>query len=279
MGFFNICPRDRKYLQFSVGSIPLKVIRSNGVSMKPDIDIKVSNLSGGSKHFLNNSHQGGTFKIDVLIHRNDVVQGRYYNVMTISKNVINKTGTSLVNNPYYIGNQPIITDYTENIPVTKLLDSLIRNMTPVLVTTSAIDIPNGQYIITENSSRKQTYSDTTEWELEFTTYSPLNLYKYKNNNSAIQKALNKMKNKGSSATNKKKLKKCNYKKLKYSKKKKVVKCVKYLQKVLKSNKCYSGKIDGWFGKDTVSAVKKFQKKKKLKKTGKVNKKTFKALCK
>ena len=50
---------------------------------------------------------------------------------------------------------------------------------------------------------------------------------------------------------------------------------------LKKLKFYDGKIDGWYGSMTVSAVKKFQKKYakkyKLKKTGKVDKATFKAL--
>lgn len=281
MGFFNICPRDKKYLNYSVGSIPLRVIRDNGIDMSPAVNIKVSNLNGDAKHFTNSSHKGGTFKIEVLIHRKDTLKGRYHHEYTAPslKNIINKTGKSIKNNPYIVDlNKKIVIDYTKDLPITTVLDYIIRNMTPVLVTTSAIDIPNGTYIITSNSSRKQTYKDTTIWELEFTTYSALNLYKYKNNNSAILKAIKKMKGSGNS-TNKKKLKKCNYKTLKYSKKKKTVKCVKYLQKILKSYKFYSGKIDGWFGKETVKAVKKFQKKKKLKKTGKINKKTFKALCK
>ena len=36
-------------------------------------------------------------------------------------------------------------------------------------------------------------------------------------------------------------------------------CVKYLQQILKKQKVYKGKIDGWYGKDTKAAVKQFQK--------------------
>ena len=71
--------------------------------------------------------------------------------------------------------------------------------------------------------------------------------------------------------------------MKYSKTKKFVTCVKYLQKVLKKLKLYSGVIDGWYGQLTVSAVKKFQKKYKRKykltDNGKMNSKTLNALVK
>ena len=55
-----------------------------------------------------------------------------------------------------------------------------------------------------------------------------------------------------------------------------------MQNILYSKGCLKKKnIDGWYGKTTKSAVKKFQKKYakkyKLKKTGKVDKATFKAL--
>ena len=77
------------------------------------------------------------------------------------------------------------------------------------------------------------------------------------------------KNNKKASTKNAKLRKCNYKTLVYSKKKKVVKCVKYMQEVLYKKKYLKKKqVDGWFGKETKEAVKKFQKayNKKQKKT-------------
>ena len=153
--------------------------------MTPSVDITVSNLNGNSKHFLNNSHTGGSFKIKVIIHRNEGVSG--------------------------------VTEYDGNKKLVDVLDYIIRNMIPVNVHTSAIDIDNrGLYIITSNPSRKQTYKDYTVWDLTFTSYTPLNLFKYVNDNTAILNAIKKFKKKStkSASTNKSKLSKCNYKKLK-----------------------------------------------------------------
>ena len=253
--FFSIVPYTKNYLNYSIGAIPLKVIRDSDIDTVPSLAINVSDLANGFKHFINNGSKGVTFKVSVIFHRDDEFNG------------IKDTAS-------------------ESFKVVEALDKWIRDMTIILVQTKAINIPNGQYIITSNSSRKQTYNEYTVWDLEFTTYTPLNVVKYANDNSAVKKAIAKAKKankKKPKNPNKAKLKKCNYKTLKYSKKKKVVKCVKYLQKILKKNKKYSGKIDGWFGKDTKTAVKNFQKKYKkkykLKVTGKVDKATWKALCK
>ena len=249
MVFLSIVPRASEYLEDHSNGLPLKVER--GIDVKPNLNINVTDLSHGYKHFYNGGSKGVTFKITVLIKRDELFNGKR---------------------------------------VLDLLDTYIRDMTPLMLYSKAIDIPSGAsdyYIITDNGSRKQTLDTYTKWELEFMTYNPAKVYKFKNNNKGIKKALKK----SQLHTYQTKLAKCDYKNLKYSKKKKVTKCVKYLEKVL-NKKGYLKKkkeVDGWYDKETRTAVKNFQKKynekhkkdKKLKKKlptdGKIDKATFKAL--
>lgn len=250
----------------------LRADQSKGLDTIPDMAIAITNLNNSEntlyKHFFNNGYGGITFKATIIIKK---------------------------------------TDMWNNNPVKDVLHNWFINMSPLAVVTDALDVPDGQYIISKNPTRKQTFTDSTTWELEFTTYIPLRIYKYKNDNAAVLKALQKA-NAGHKAKKKKatvnvNLSKCDYKTLVYSKKKKTVKCVKHMQKILKKQKVYSGKIDGWFGKDTKKSVKKFQQKynkthvininvkngqklpvgkkllsKRLDVTGKVDKATWKALC-
>jgi len=246
MSFFSVISAD----EISKGSTPisLKVVQGNGVDVTPDLNITVNNLNAGNKHFLNNGYGGITFKIDVIINKND------------------KFGNS---------------------SVTDKLHEWITTMTPLYVVTEAIDIKNGRYIISKNSNRKQSYKDNTVWTLEFIEFKGINITKFKNDNKYINKAKSnykkakaKAKKASENATNKKKLKKCKVSNLKYGAKKS--NCVKYMQKVL-NNKGFLKKkqIDGHFGKNTKNALKKFQKKYKkkykLKENGKVDKATLKAL--
>ena len=210
--------------------LALRVDSDNGVNVVPDMDINITKLNKSGdvrfNHFFNNGYGGITFKIRVIIYKEDK---------------------------------------WNNTDVIKQLHDWYKNMTPLDVVTEAIDVEDGQYIISKNPSRQQNKQTYTEWELEFTTYTPLALFKYKNDNTAVLNAINKAKTaqKKKASSSKKtlntKLSKCNYKTLVYSKKKKIVTCVKYLQQVLKKQKVYKGKIDGWFGKDTKAAVKQFQK--------------------
>lgn len=197
--------------------LPLRVEKD--IDVVPDMDISVTKLNktGNSRfnHFFSNGYGGITFKITILLK---------------------------------------VTDVWNNEKVIDVLKQWYENMTPLSIVTDAINIPDGEYIITKNPSRKQHYKTSTEWELEFTTYTPLTLFKFKNDNSNVLNALKKNKSSKKNA-----LSKCNYKTLVYSKKKKVVKCVKTLQTILKKKKYYTGKVDGWYGKDTLKAVKKFQK--------------------
>lgn len=237
--------------------LPLRVEKD--VDVIPDMDISITKLNkkGNSRfnHFFSNGYGGITFKVTVLIK---------YFVKREGKSKTYQKDT-LIDVVKYKGKGEDynleLTDMWNNKPVLEVLHDWYSNMTPLSVVTDAIDIPDGEYIITKNPSRKQHYKTSTEWELEFTTYTPLTLFKYRNDNSRVLKALKKNKaKKNSSKKNKNSLSKCNYKSLKYSKKKKVVKCVKTLQKILKKKKYYSGKVDGWFGKETTKAVRKFQKK-------------------
>lgn len=227
MTFFSIVPRDKGFLKDYSNAIPLKVVQDSGIDTSPNLNINVTDLSKGYKHFYNSGSIGITFKINIIIHKDERV-----------------------------GDKLLI----------DLLDGYIRSMTPLLVHTDAIDIPNTNndaYIIVDNNSRKQSYLNYTEWELKFMTYTPLSVFKYANNNQGVLKAINKAKKKStkSSSTNNSKLAKCNYKVLVYSSKKNKVPCVKYMQKILYKNKLLTKKqVDGWFGKTTKNAVKKFQKK-------------------
>ena len=263
---------DRKYV-IETGeqiTIPLRVIRSNGFDISPDTNIVVTDLNRGTdgiiyKKFYNKGYGGTKFKIQVLIKVNETWESDLYQQY---KNLES--------------NQHLLRD---------VLHELIVKMIPVKVVTDAVDIPNQNYIITGNSSRKQGYEDYTVWELEFTTYVPLTETVFKNDNTVVKKAINSAKAKQvkkkttsskKSSAKKSALSKCKREVLVYSKKKKVVECVKTLQKILKQKSCYTGVVDGWFGKLTTEAVKKYQKKKKFKKniqTGKVNKTTYNALCK
>ena len=233
----------------------LRVDRETGLQTIPDMDINITKLNDAEgthfNHFFNNGSGGITFKVKVLIKETDTWN--------------NETVLNTLNN-WFIG------------------------MVPVYVVTEAVDVPDGEYIITKNNNRQQNYKGSTIWDLEFTSYTPLNVFKFANNNSNVLKAIksNKKKKKQASkkskakkATVNSKLSKCNYKNLVYSKTQKSVKCVKYMQKILYKQKLLTKKqVDGWFGSKTKEAVKKFQKKhKNLKATGKVDKNTFNVLCK
>lgn len=226
MSFFSIVPREKGFLENFSNAIPLRVVQEESIETKPLLNINITDLSKGYRNYYNSGSLGISFQISIMIHRDEKIQGEL---------------------------------------LTKLLDGYMRNMTPLLIHTDAIDIPDSNkdaYIITKNDKRKQEFTQYTVWELEFTTYNPINVFKYANNNKWITEALKKAKKQKTKTkrTKNAKLAKCDYKKLKYSKEKKVSDCVKYMQKVLVKNKCLDKKyVDGWFGKTTAKAVKKFQK--------------------
>lgn len=248
MSFLNIIPKTETYLDWNVEAVELRVVKSKGLEFTPDINIKVNDLSHGQKQYLNFSGDGDKFNIDVLLHEDDVIRGHP------------------ADNP----NEVVYVQLIE------ALDYWIRNMFVILVTCDdAVDIPNGEYIITKNSKRKQNYRDGyTLWDLEFTRYTGVLMGMFVNVTTNVDKAIENYKKSKTTTTTTTtkttttktttnatatKLKKCNTDILKYSKTKKVYDCVKYLQEILKKLGYYSGTIDGWYGQLTVDAVKKFQK--------------------
>ena len=293
MSFFNIVPRDKEYLGYTINSIPLTVIQDDEIEVKPNINIKTNELNDGYVQFYDTGSRGEVFNISIIMHKNDTIDGVKGETNITQYWKYNKEN----NKPF----TPVSVKkaYTGKVKLIDLLDYIIRGMIPVMIVTDAIDIPNNQlYYITENGSRKQSHREYTKWELTFQTYDPLKLVKYKNNNSNVLNAIKRAKAAHKKATHKKatskktntsvsttnrKFSKCALSVLKYSKTKKVVTCVKYMQKLLKKRGFYSGKVDGWYGPLTVNAVKKFQKKYKtkygLKVTGKVDTKTKKGISK
>jgi len=279
MTFFKIQPVD--WLKTNVADmfyLKLTVEKSSGVQVTPDPNVTVTDLNTSKynkkfKNFTNSGDGGITFKISVMIHK-DEKYNRWLGDST--------TGEWIVKDP----------------KVTAILKKFISEMTVLSVKTDAIDVPNGKYIITKNSSRKQSYDNYTHWELEFTTYRPLKQSKYENNNKIVKNAIsqaqkkakqqNTNKNTGKSqSTTRSQLKKCKTSNFKYTSKKpsKASNCVKLMQKVLyqKGKLQSKSQIDGWFGSKTKNALKEFQKQYKKKynltQNGKVDKNTLNALCK
>ena len=293
MSFFNIVPRDKEYLGYTINSIPLTVIQDDEIEVKPNINIKTNELNDGYVQFYDSGSRGEVFNISIIMHKNDTIDGVKGETNITPYWKYNKENTK----PFTAVS--VKQAHTGKVKLIDLLDYIIRGMIPVMIVTDAIDIPNNQlYYITENDSRKQSHREYTKWELTFQTYDPLKLIKYKNNNSNVLNAIKRAKAAHKKATPKKakskktntsvsttnrKFSKCALSVLKYSKTKKVVTCVKYMQKLLKKRGFYTGVIDGWYGPLTVNSVKKFQKKYKtkygLKVTGKVDTKTKKGISK
>ena len=75
MGFFRICPREPKYNSYIFEDIDLKVIQNKGVDITPDFDVQVTDLNKGYKHFKTYSGKGTSFKISVIIGKDETLQG------------------------------------------------------------------------------------------------------------------------------------------------------------------------------------------------------------
>ena len=275
MSFFHLHVRDwlKNNSEIEELYLPLNVIRGKNIKVEPEVDVKVTDLVRATqdnrayKHFLNKGDGGVSFKIGVVIGKKDRWR---VTVRDESNNVIVKN--------------PLVTD---------VLAKIYGEMLICSIETDAIDIPNGNYIVTKNSSRTQTQDHVTIWELEFTTYYPLQSYVYDNTNDVVLKSIadanakrlaeiNASKPKPT-PSNKELFKACDWKVMVYSATEKVVNCNKYLQNILKAQGFYSRQVDGWFGGYTRDALKAFQKKYAskygLSVTGKMDQKTFDALCK
>lgn len=229
------------------GGLPLKILSDKGVDTTPNFKVKTTDLSYGYKNFKGNDDDTITFKVDVIIKSDD------------------KWGYMFKRNPLdYEG-----FGYHNRMRISRWLDMWMKNMTPLYVVSDAVDVPDGTYLITKNSSRKQTYRDYTIWTLEFTTFKNLELYRYENDNAIVQSAIEALTPKTSSSsssssnsTSGKSLKDCKASDIKYSTSKVVTECNKLVQKKLYELGylcCPDTNIDGWYGTVTLNAVKQFQK--------------------
>ena len=243
MSYLKIVPKNSKSLNYNIHGIRLRVIQSSGIEYTPDIEIKTTDLVKGGKLFRNASGNADKFKVNVMINKDETVAGAYTDE----------------NNQRHIG----------RVSVIDALDYWMREMTIFIVTfEGAVDIQDGQYIISKNGKRTQNYLDGyTTWELEFTKYYGVKSLFFKTSNYYTQKAINdyleskKPKPKATATVNSDvaKLKKCDTKLFKYTATKTNYECVKLLQTVLKKLGYYNDAIDGWYARYTTEAVKKFQK--------------------
>lgn len=296
--FMSVKPRATYDGMEVTEGIKVRVIRSGGVDVSPDVHLTATGLNNGAKYFHNNSGDADSFTVSCLFNADEIMK----TTRTFEGNswgyVIDGDDGAYIDQVIDKGKYYV---FAKDVRVIDLLDYYIKNAEPFFVVTRAVGIPENQlWLVTENKSRKQHFeSGWVEWSLTFTRYLEYNYASFKNTNKAVTKALKKYKkNKAKKAkakqvkaknktTTKSTLKKkCKPSNLKFSKTKKYSKCVEYMQKILykgghfKPNK--KSQIDGWYGQTTKDALKRFQekhkKKYKLKTNGNVDKNTFKALC-
>lgn len=318
MAFFSICPRSKRFLNYSVKAIPLTLVQDDGVEINPDFVNDVTKVSGGYGHFRVRSRKTDSFTVSVLIHKDDYVTGRNSDFSNESGNtVLHQDVSSLIDDGLegYVDNEGnAIIEYGDptygtgnlssspnrkaldstvlfssgeykKIKITTLLNYYMRHAMTFYIKSDGLIGAGGNhlYVITENKARKQTKRGYTVWDLTFTRFDSYKYPIFSKSNKGIKKAIKKLnakKAKKIAAKTKLKtqLQKCDHKVMKYSKKQKTVKCVKVLQKFLNKNLGTKLKVDGWYGKTTVDAVKKFQNKYKkkygLKPTGRINYPTY-----
>lgn len=279
--FLSIVPKDKTYLEYNVSPIALNVIQTDGVTYEPDIKITVTDLNKGKKHFLNNSGYGDTFKVNVIVKADDGAFLTYSKTWNAYYNKIIKDYDGDIQKGF--SEKP----YTTKKDLRFLLDYWIRNMTVLMVTTRASDISNGEYIITDNKSRKQTYEQYSIWELTFTKYVGVKSLYWQNDSTYTSKITKKYERVKQNKFLNSKLRKCSVGAMKLNKKNY---CCYYLNQklVLKGfiksktwNTMKKGGTEKTYTKSTASGLKlfqtKYQKKYNLKKNGVMDKATLKAL--
>ena len=287
MSFFNIMPRSKSYQDMTLEAIPLRVVRDDGIKYEPAIKFKEIELAGGNSIYRNNTRYNDSFDITIVLNKDDTfrISGPGYDMPTL---VDNDTGTVLSSVHY--------DDYRDE-NVISVLDYWIRSGEPFYVITDAVGIPADElWLVTEQKTRKQHYENGyVEWDLTFTRYKEITLGNFHKTTDVITNALkkleakNKDKNTDSKTKLKEQMKKCKHTVLKFEKKKKVLGCVKTMQEILFNEGCYPKNskkkdvVDGWYGKSTREAVKKY--KTKYKKTyglkvygNSVDYKTWQVMC-
>lgn len=271
MGYFRLMDSrilGKKVNGQKVKPMHLKVVQDTGIDVKPDTHITVTNLNKGGKHFFNTSSYDITFKVDIILKKDERWETGHIKL---------KNRTNYGTRTEWNGGQ-----------VRSFLKEFIKQGIPVYVGTEALDIPKGRYLITSNSSRKQTYKDYSVWTLEFTTYNELKRTTFKDYNRATNLAIRKRKYLKLASTPPMMLKKCDIKNLQYKKKNR---CCYYLNYTLQKKGCLSLKWFNLMKKNKTSEIyndgtkagvklfqKKYQKKFNLKVNGVLDTKTRNALC-
>lgn len=119
---------------FTIDKIPLKIIRSDKVKVDPQLNIKTTPLHSnpneqGFLHLHNAGYNGITFSVSVYFDSSDMLAGN------------NKAK----------------------------LDEWLKKGSTHSIVTKAIDVPNGEYIITSCTS-EQEFDEVIIWNLTFTQY-------------------------------------------------------------------------------------------------------------
>ena len=246
-------------------ALPLHIIRSKGVEVKPDFDLKVTDLNTDKhnhkfKMFHDTGDGGITFKVDVVIKKGEAWG-------------YGKQGQA---DFVYYGKK-----YPARARTTVWLNFWYTNKTPLYVVSDAIDVPNGTYLITNNATRKQDLDNYTVWTLEFTSFNPLNLYTW----SALD-SLSKWtgKTNKTASTKNTKLADCELKNFVYCREKTATtQCTRWLQeKLYQLGFLPTLLTTGWYNDEVLNAVKNFQTKYQkyynLTPNGKMDQATLNALC-
>ena len=119
---------------FTIDKIPLKIVRSDKVKVDPQLNIKSTPLHSnpneqGYLHLHNAGYNGITFSVSVYFDSRDMLAG-------------NNKAT---------------------------LDEWLKKGSTHSIVTKAIDIPNGEYVITSCTS-EQEFDEMVIWNLTFTQY-------------------------------------------------------------------------------------------------------------
>ena len=255
---------NRDQLNQIGSALPLKIVKNTGVNVEKDFDIKATDMNPDNhnikpKHFHNTGDGGVTFKIDIVIQ-----PGQTWGY-----------GKQGQDDFVYMG-----VKYPARARIPVWLNYWFVNMTPLYVVTDAIDVPNGKYIISKNPSRKQTRDTLSIWQLELTTYNPLDLKVFEAS-PYLTKYTGKTVKETAKNSN---LATCEIKNFVYSRKKgSTTQCTRWLQEKLYQigflPKLYT---TGWYNDEVGEAVARFQIKYQnyfnLKVTGRMDQATLDALC-
>ena len=120
---------------FELNEIPLRVIQDSKINVELGINISETELKHDKKEetpifFFNNGYTGVSFEIECLIKSSDTHNGKYV--------------------------QDILQEYA-------------RTMTPVIIVSEAVDVPNDKYVILSIKS-EQEFKGESVWKMKFQQY-------------------------------------------------------------------------------------------------------------